>query len=925
MAKKLVIVESPAKARTIGGFLGPDFIVESSIGHIRDLPRSAADVPASMKGEPWARLGVDVDNDFKPLYVVPADKKAQVTKLKKLVKDADELYLATDEDREGESIAWHLLEVLNAKQPVHRMVFHEITRAAIEEAIANPRDLDRRLVDAQEARRVLDRLFGYEVSPVLWRKIRPRLSAGRVQSPATRILVERERERIAFVEASYWDLEVLLTVAGKVEEGDFSAALATLDGQRVATGNHFGSDGQLKKQDVLVLGETEAQTLAAELRPAEFSVRSVEAKPYTRKPYPPFRTSTLQQEAGRKLRFAAARTMRAAQQLYESGYITYMRTDSITLSESAVAAARQLVGDRYGSQYLPEKPRTYKANVKNAQEAHEAIRPAGEDFHSLEEAASTFGPTSDQARVYDLVWKRTVASQMKDAKGESLQVRLGATAAGSKRDAEFAASGKTILFPGFLRAYVEGSDDPDSALDDQERKLPPMEEGNALDVTELEAKGHETKPPARYTEASLVKRMEELGIGRPSTYASIISTIQDRGYVNKKASALVPTFVAFATVTLLEQHFGSLVDYEFTARMEDDLDEIAAGREQAIPWLNGFYFGNGYPGLKSMVSTNLEEIDARAINSILIGKDENGTDVVARAGRYGPYVQRGDDTASIPDDLPPDQLDVAKAIEFLDAPNADRALGEDAETGLTVLARSGRFGPYVQLGELEPGSKEKPKTASLFKSMSLETITLEDAQQLLTQPRLVGVHPEDDQEITAQNGRYGPYLKKGSDSRSLEGEEQIFTTTLEQAVALFAQPKRRGAGNAGPLRELGDDPASGLPVLVRSGRYGMYVTDGEHNASLKSTDTVEAITLDRAAELLAARRERAPGKSAKAAAKKKAPARKPAKKTAKKPAKKTAKKKAPAKKTAKKKAPAKNAAATKAAEQAAEEVSAPPF
>ncbi len=866
MPKKLVVVESPAKARTISGYLGPDFVVESSIGHVRDLPRNAGDVPAAYKGEPWARLGVDVENDFKALYIVPSEKKQQVTKLKKLLKEAEELYLATDEDREGEAIAWHLYEVLSPRVPVRRMVFHEITPKAIREALDHTRDLDRRLVDAQEARRVLDRLFGYEVSPVLWKKVRQGLSAGRVQSPATRILVERERERMAFVSASYWDLEGTFAPAG-ARPATFGATLVALDGKRLATGKDFDRGGTLGG-DVVLLDEPAARELAAEMASADMSVRSVEAKPYTRKPYAPFRTSTLQQEAARKLRYSASRTMSVAQRLYESGFITYMRTDSTTLSETAVAAARSLVRDRYGAEYLPESPRSYSSKVRNAQEAHEAIRPAGDDFQTPEAVARLGDP--DQARLYDLIWKRTVASQMKDAKGESVQVRLGGVGA-SGRDAEFAASGRTIIFPGFMRAYVEGSDDPDAELENEERRLPQLAEGDELTVVAMEAAGHETKPPARYTEASLVRRLEELGIGRPSTYASIISTIQDRGYAWKKGTALVPTFTAFATVSLLEDHFTDLVDYAFTARMENELDRIAAGEEQYIPWLSKFYFGNGQPGLHEMVEERLGDIDARQVNSIPLGEDGDGRAIVVRSGRYGPYVQRGEDTASLPDSVAPDELTIEMAEELLDAPSGDRELGSDPETGKPVLARAGRYGPYVQLGEVESGSKEKPKTASLFKTMSLDAVTLDQALRLLSQPRLVGEHPEDGEPITAQNGRYGPYLKKGKETRSLEDEEQIFTVTLEDAVARLAAPKqRRGRGAAAPpLKELGEDPASGKPVVVKEGRWGPYVTDGETNASLRTADSVETISLERATELLQARRDRGPAKpKAKSATKK---------------------------------------------------------
>ena len=855
MSQKLVIVESPAKARTIAGYLGSDYVVESSIGHIRDLPRSASDIPAAFKGEPWARLGVDVDNDFKPLYIVPGDKKKQVTKLKQLLKDAEEVYLATDEDREGESIAWHLLEVLNPKQPVRRMVFHEITPAAIREAVAHPRDLDRRLVDAQEARRILDRLYGYEVSPVLWRKVRQGLSAGRVQSPATRIVVDRERERMAFVAASYWGITGTFTVGDDPQE--FEAALASIDDTRVATGKDFGADGRPRSEDRLVLDEAVATELASELREADFTVASVEAKPYTRKPYPPFRTSTLQQEAGRKLRFAARRTMSAAQRLYEGGFITYMRTDSTTLSAAAIDATRRLVTERYGAEYLPEEARVYASKVKNAQEAHEGIRPAGDRFAEPAAVAGAFGGGSDEARLYDLIWMRTIASQMKDARGESLSVRISATAPRSGRRVELAASGKTITFPGFLRAYVEGSDDPEAALDDQERPLPAMREGDTASATDMTARGSETKPPPRFTEASLVKRLEELGIGRPSTYASIISTIQDRGYVVKKGTALVPTFTAFAAITLLEEHFGDLVDYAFTARMEDDLDRIASGDEEAIPWLNRFYFGNGHSGLKDLVTVNLDKIDAREVNSIPLGVDADGEPITVRVGRYGPYVTRGEDRASLPEDVAPDELTIDMAVELLEAPSGDRTLGTDAESGLPVLAKSGRFGPYVQLGEVDPDSKTKPKTASLFKTMSLETVTLAEALRLLSQPRVVGAHPDDGEQIVALNGRYGPYLKWGKETRSLEEEEQIFTVTLDDALKRLAEPKRRGRRSAAPLREIGEDPASGKPIQVKEGRYGPYVTDGEVNASLKAGDTVEAITIDRAIELLAARRERA--------------------------------------------------------------------
>jgi len=846
--KKLVIVESPAKARTIAGYLGSDFIVESSIGHVRDLPRNAADVPASMKEEPWSRLGVDTENDFKPLYVVPKEKQQQITKLKKLVKEADELFLATDEDREGESIAWHLTEVLNPRIPVKRMVFHEITPDAIQRAVQEPRELDRRLVDAQETRRILDRLFGYEVSPVLWRLVQPRLSAGRVQSPAIRIIVDRERERIAFNAASYWDLEGVFTTG----EGAFSATLAALDGARLATGKDFDASGAATNEVVVLLDQEQAEALVTDLAGTSFAVRSVESKPYKRTPYPPFRTSTLQQEAGRKLRFTSSRTMSIAQRLYENGYITYMRTDSTSLSETATKAARDQAVELYGREFVPDQPRVYASKVRNAQEAHEAIRPAGDRFRTPQQIRSAL--SKDEARLYELIWMRTVASQMADARGESVQVRLGGEAA-SGRDAEFAASGKVIHFPGFLRAYVEGSDDPDADLEDQERRLPPLVEGDDVGVESMEAKGHETKPPARYTEASLVKRLEELGIGRPSTYASIIQTIQDRGYVWKKGSALVPTFTAFATVRLLEQQFGDLVDFEFTARMEDDLDAIARGDREMIPYLSGFYFGNGHAGLVDLVAKAFDEADAREINTIPIPAATDGLEL--RSGRFGPYLKQGDETYGIPEDVAPDELTPEKVKELLETPSGDRRLGVDPDTGLPVFAKSGRYGPYVQLGEPEDGGKkQKPKTASLFESMSLETVTLEQALQLLSQPVEVGEDPESGTTITAQNGRYGPYLKKGTDTRSLETEEQIFTIDLDGALALFAQPKKRGRGAAPPLKELGVDPNSGCAVVVRDGRFGLYVTDGSVNASLRKGDSVEDLTLERAAVLLEERRER---------------------------------------------------------------------
>ncbi|MFC7932363.1 type I DNA topoisomerase [Streptomyces cinereoruber] len=925
--RRLVIVESPAKAKTIKGYLGPGYVVEASVGHIRDLPSGAAEVPEKYTGE-VRRLGVDVEHDFQPVYVVNADKKAQVRKLKELLAESDELYLATDEDREGEAIAWHLQEVLKPKVPVHRMVFHEITKDAIQAAVANPRELNQRMVDAQETRRILDRLYGYEVSPVLWKKVMPKLSAGRVQSVATRLVVERERERIAFRSAEYWDLTGTFSTGRKGDASDPSslvARLASVDGRRVAQGRDFGPDGQLKTANVLHLDERNARALAAALADTAFSVRSVESKPYRRSPYAPFRTTTLQQEASRKLGFGAKATMQVAQKLYENGFITYMRTDSTILSDTAVAAARAQVTHLYGADYLPEKPRVYAGKVKNAQEAHEAIRPSGDRFRTPAET----GLTGDQFKLYELIWKRTVASQMKDATGNSVTVRIGGRSSDG-RDAEFSASGKTITFHGFMKAYVEGADDPNAELDDRERRLPQVAEGDALGAEEITADGHATKPPARYTEASLVKELEEREIGRPSTYASIIGTILDRGYVFKKGTALVPSFLSFAVVNLLEKHFGRLVDYDFTARMEDDLDRIARGEAQAVPWLKRFYFGEGeiaggsgaadagngdgdhLSGLKELV-TDLGAIDAREISSFPVG---NG--IVLRVGRYGPYVERGEkdaeghQRADVPDDLAPDELTVELAEELLARPSGDFELGTDPVSGHQIVAKDGRYGPYVTeiLPEGTPKTGKnavKPRTASLFKSMSLDTVTLEDALKLMSLPRVVGADAEG-VEITAQNGRYGPYLKKGTDSRSLTDEEQLFTITLEEALAIYAQPKQRGRAAAKPpLKELGTDPVSEKPVVVKDGRFGPYVTDGETNATLRTGDSVETITPERGYELLAEKRAKGPAKKTA----KKAPAKKTAAKKAT-PAKKTAAKKTAAKKTtAAKSTTAKTAAAKK--------------
>jgi len=839
--KRLVIVESPAKARTIKNFLGADFDVESSIGHIRDLPERAADVPAKYKKEPWARLGVNVDNNFEPLYVVDPEKKQRVADLKKRLNQADELLLATDEDREGEAIAWHLSEVLKPKVPARRMVFHEITRDAIERALEETREIDVRLVDAQETRRILDRLYGYEVSPVLWKKIMPRLSAGRVQSVATRLVVERERARRVFVAADYWDIE------GTFAPGPFTARLVSVDGKRVAQGRDFNLQGVLG-EGLVQLDEAVATKLAQALGGAEFAVRSVDQKPYTRRPAPPFMTSTLQQEASRKLRFTSQTTMRVAQRLYENGYITYMRTDSTTLAESALSAARDQARDLYGADYVPEKPRHYDRKVKNAQEAHEAIRPAGDTFRTPPQVKGEL--TRDEHSLYDLIWKRTIASQMKDASGSTVSVRLGARAS-TGEDAEFGAAGTTISFRGFLAAYEEGRDEEPDEGDD--KILPPLSEGDGLEAERLEPQAHTTSPPSRYTEASLVRALEERGIGRPSTYASIISTILDRGYVFKRGTALVPSFLAFSVVALLEQHFEKLVDYDFTARMEDDLDRIAGGEEHRVEWLKRFYFGSdGDEGLHDLVTHRLGDIDAREINSIPIG---NG--VTLRIGRYGPYLEREDKRVSVPDNLAPDELTLELAEELLAKPSGDRELGVNPESGRTVVAREGRFGPYVAEAPPE-GADEKPRTASLFKTMSVETVTLDEALRLLSLPRVLG--EVDGEEVTAQNGRYGPYVQKEKETRSLESEEQLFTITLEQALELLSKPKerRRRGQAAGPLRELGPDPLSGKKIVVRSGRFGPYVTDTETNASLRRGDDPETVTLERAIELLAERRAKGP-------------------------------------------------------------------
>jgi DNA topoisomerase-1 len=874
-----VIVESQTKANKIQAYLGDGYDVQASVGHIRDLP-TPSELPVEEKKGRFGKFAVDVDDGFAPYYVIDPDKKKKVAELRRALKSADELFLATDEDREGEAIAWHLMQVLDPKVPAHRMVFHEITRDAIREAVENTRELDQNLVDAQETRRILDRLYGYEVSPVLWRKVRQGLSAGRVQSVATRLVVERERERMAFRSAAYWDIEGIFSAG---EGATFGARLAAVDGARVATGRDFSSDGSLRTRDAVQLDEATARSLVVALEGQPFAVRSVDDKPYTRKPAAPFMTSTLMQEASRKLRTSPETAMRVAQRLYENGYITYMRTDSTTLSESALNAARTQARQLYGPEYVPDTPRRYERKVKNAQEAHEAIRPAGDTFRTPGEVAGEL--SRDEFALYELVWKRTVASQMADARGRTATIRLGATGTDG-RDAEFSASGTVITFRGFLAAYEEGRDeDVEAAADDDERRLPPLSTGDALEADRLEATGHATSPPARYSQATLIKALEERGIGRPSTYASIMGTIVNRGYVFKKGSALVPSWLAFAVIALLEKHFGELIDYDFTAEMEEDLDRIANGEADRAQWLHDFYFGAGdeLGGLRALVE-DLGEIDARDVNSIPIGSD-----IVLRVGRYGPYVERGDERASVPEDMAPDELTVEKAEELLAAPSGERELGTDPTSGLPVVAKVGRYGPYVT--EVLPDDAPKtakPRTGSLFKTMSLDTVTLEDALRLLSLPRVVGTDASGE-EITAQNGRYGPYLKKGTDSRSIDSEEQLFEITVDEALAIYAQPKQRGRrAAAAPLRELGADPMSGQPVVVKEGRFGAYVTDGDTNATLRKGDSVESVTIERASELLAEKRAKGPATKRGRTTKK--TAKKTTKKTAKKAATRTTKK-----------------------------------
>ncbi|MEI6216049.1 MAG: type I DNA topoisomerase [Actinomycetes bacterium] len=844
MGTKLVIVESPAKARKIGGFLGDDYVVEASVGHIRDLPMRAADIPKEYKKIAWAKEGVNIEEDFAPLYVINPDKRAKVSELKELMKNADELILATDEDREGEAIAWHLIEVLRPKIPVRRMVFHEITKEAIQKAAEETRDLDYRMVDAQETRRVLDRLYGYRISPVLWKKVMPRISAGRVQSVATRLIVERERERMAFISSGWWDLTATC-------EAGFNARLLSLNGKRVAATNDFDSNGGIKEkslENILLLDEAAARSLVDSLTGSSLLVKSTEESPRTERPKAPFTTSTMQQDAGSRLGWGAQLTMRVAQRLYENGYITYMRTDSVTLSQAAIGAARASAKSLYGADYIPASPRVYEGKTKNAQEAHEAIRPAGDTFKTPGELAPEL--SRDEFALYDLIWKRTIASQMADAKKLQMRVDFDVnTKAGEA--AIFRANGSVITFPGFLAAYEELSDE--KAEDDDSKRLPPMSVGDSMKVSQYSCEGHETKPPARYTEPTLVKKLEELGIGRPSTFASIISTIQDRGYVAKRGRALVPTFLAFSVTGLLEQHFGKLVDYEFTASMEEDLDRIANGEEERVAWLTRFFYGTeGDPGLQDLAA-DLGAIDAQEINTMKMGQG-----IEIRVGRYGAYLQQGEGDArkfaNIPESLAPDELTLAIAIELLSQPSGERELGIDPATQLPVLAKSGRFGPYVT-EVLPEGAKksEKAKTASLLSTMTLDTIDIDDALKLLSLPRTLGEY--DGTEITVQNGRYGPYLKHGVDSRTLTSEDQLFSMTFDEAVAIYKEPKVRRRGVAKPpLKDLGIDPGSGKSVLVKDGRFGIYVTDGDTNATLRRGDTVEFLTLERGTELLAGRR-----------------------------------------------------------------------
>lgn len=837
MSKALVVVESPTKARSISSYLGPDVVVESSMGHVRDLPKK--------------ELGVDVEHGFRPKYVTSPGKGNQVKKLRAALASAESLYLATDRDREGEAIAWHLTELLKPKVPVRRMVFQEITRQAIRQAFDNPRQLDTALVESQEARRILDRLYGYEVSPVLWRKVKSGLSAGRVQSVAVRLAVERARERIRFVRADYWDILGVFHPLDRPELR-FEARLVKVAGRRVAIGRDFTPQGELKSPRTLKLGKPEAERLTSDLADSAFAVEEVKRRPYKRSPSPPYRTSTMQQDASRRLRMQPARTMRAAQQLYENGFITYMRTDSFSISPAAAAAARELIGKNFGDAYLPAKPRAYRTKVKAAQEAHEAIRPAGTNWKTPQQVTAALGE-GDASRLYQMIWRQALASQMKDAVGETVSVTLGGTSSAGVK-VEFQTQGRTITFPGFLRAYGTASQGYGNRGEGKDKTLPSLSDGDALGTDELTAKDHRTRPPAWYTEASLIRTLEKLGVGRPSTYASIMTTIQDRGYVWSQGRALIPTFTAFAVVSLLEQSFPKLVDYQFTAKMEDDLDRIADRREQPKPWLERFYFGD--EGLKSQVDNSLENVDTRLSRRILIGKDGEGEEITARIGRYGPFLLWKETTVSIPDRLPPDELTVEKALEMLaesQTPQDRKILGTDPRSGLEVLALHGRYGPYLQLGETQSG-KAKPKRVSLPKDTELGGVSLDEALRWLGLPREVGVDPQSGEKIFARYGRYGPYISKGKTNRTLPEIEQLFTITPEEALQILATAPSRGRNP--PLRILGEDPRTGKPVELRDGRYGPYVSDGVTNASLGRTETVDSITVERASDLLETRRQK---------------------------------------------------------------------
>ena len=874
--KSLVIVESPAKARTIGKYLGKDFTVEASIGHIRDLPQGSKEVPEEFKKESWSYLGVNVEDRFTPIYIIPAGKKQQVAKLRSALKDAKDLYLATDEDREGEAISWHLHEVLKPKVPVKRLVFHEITKEAIQEAIENPREIDDGLVRAQEARRILDRLYGYDVSQLLWKKVGRGLSAGRVQSVSVRLIVERERQRMAFHSATYWDL--LGTFAAEASE-EFQATLVSVDGRKIPSGKDFDSStGKIKDDSLYMLDEAGAKALDERLRSAKFKVLSVESKPYTRKPAPPFTTSTMQQEANRKLGFTARRTMNAAQSLYENGHITYMRTDSTNLAQVAVDAARDLVNSEYGNDYLPEKPRTYSNKVKNAQEAHEAIRPAG---HPFELPGTLKGSlNSDEYRLFEMIWKRTIASQMVDARGHNTTIMIEGDGA------IFRVSGRTIDFPGFLRAYVEGSDNPNAELADRETILPSVQEGQPVDCRDLQATDHTTQPPSRFTEASLTRELEDKGIGRPSTYASIIDTIQARDYVFKKGNALVPTWTAFAVTRLLEEHFGSLVDYQFTAQMEDLLDSISRREADSVDYLQNFYFGNE-PGLKAKLAAKTEEIDPRVMSRFPVGtptEGEHREEIVLRVGKFGPFVEQGERKASLPEGMAPDELTLERAVELLEqGARDDEPLGVCPDTHKPVFLKVGRFGPYVQRGT--PEDDEKPKNASLLKGMTPDDITLEVALKLLTLPRTLGGHPELKAPVVSQNGRFGPYISCGKETRSLPADLSPIEVTFEKALELLAQPKTRGRGAAKePLKVFEASPVTEEPIKLLEGRYGPYVTDGETNASLPKGTTPEELTFDQAVVLLAERAAKGGTKKKKKKSAKKATKKAPKKKAAKKKA-----------------------------------------